>query len=179
MSRTGRIRRVVVTGSEASGKSTLARLLATHLQVPGSEEYARTYAEQARRPLTAADVEPIARGQIAVEDLAEQRARAEHAGLVVLDTDLVSTVVYATHYYGACPGWIVNTARQRCGDLYLLLAPDLPWTPDGIRDRPEHRAELHDAFRTWLHRFDARIAEIAGPGDRRLSQALQAIAAAA
>src|SRR5690348_11436432 len=43
-------------------------------------------------PLDAGDVEPIARGQIAAQD----RALADaHGGLLVLDTDLVSTTVYA------------------------------------------------------------------------------------
>lgn len=175
MSQADRILRLVLTGSEASGKSTLARRLAAHLDVPTSDEFARTYAERARRPLTAADVEPIARGQITAEAAAEQHARDTSAGIIVLDTDLVSTVVYATHYYGACPGWIVDAARARLGDLYLLLAPDLPWTPDGIRDRPDQRAELHDAFRTWLRRFDAHVAEIQGTGEERVSKSLHAI----
>lgn len=175
MSGERRIPRVIVTGPEATGKSTLALRLAAHLGAPTSEEYARTYAERAKRLLTAADVEPIARGQIEGEAAAERSALASGARLIVLDTDLVSTVVYAMHYYGECPDWIVSSARERRGDLYLLLAPDLLWTPDGIRDRPHRRAEMYDAFRHWLERFDARFTEIGGTRAERLTHALHAI----
>lgn len=175
MSEAGRIRRVVVAGPEAVGKSTLAQQLAARLGVPMSEEYARSYAERVQRPLTAADVEPIARGQLEGETGTEQHALATRAPLIVLDTDLVSTVVYATHYYGACPDWILRAARERRADLYLLLAPDLPWIPDGIRDQPENREGMHQSFRQWLQRLHAHVVEIEGTGAERLEQALRAV----
>ena len=92
-----------------------------------------------RRP--ADDVAPIAIGQRAGEDrgVAEWGLRwGPNADWppVVLDTDLLSTTVYAEHYYGACPEWIKRAARARMGSLYLLCEPDLPWSPDGVRDRP-------------------------------------------
>ena len=76
-------------------------------------------------------------------------AAARQARLVVRDTDLVSTTVYARHYYGSCPAWIEAAARRRAGDLYLLLCPDVPWVPDGLqRDRPgdAERAAMHAAL---------------------------------
>mgnify|MGYP000592549471 CR=1 FL=1 len=39
--------------------------------------------------------------------------------LLVLDTDLVSTVVYARHYYGHCPAWIEEAVG---GKPYLVMA---------------------------------------------------------
>jgi NadR type nicotinamide-nucleotide adenylyltransferase len=165
----------VITGPEAVGKTTLVQAVAAHFGVPWSAEYARRYAEAIARPLVAADVEPIARGQADLETTAQQAAMTSGARLVVLDTDLVSTVVYAHHYYGMCPEWIVRGARERRGDLYLLLEPDLPWVPDGIRDRPAHRQALHGEFRTWLQRFEASMVEIRGPSPERLEQALAAI----
>ena len=77
--------------------------------------------------------------------------------VVVKDTDLVSTVVYASHYYGSCPAWIERAARERLGDLYLLLHPDVPWVADGLqRDRPADRARLHQLFRERLRPRRAR-----------------------
>jgi NadR type nicotinamide-nucleotide adenylyltransferase len=166
---------VVITGPEAAGKSTLVQAVAAHFGVPWGAEYARIYAEAIARPLAATDVEPIARGQTDLEATAEQAALARGARLVVLDTDLVSTVVYSHHYYGMCPEWIVQAARERRGDLYLLLEPDLPWVPDGIRDRPRRRQAMRDEFRAWLERFDARVAEIRGFGPERFEKAVAAI----
>lgn len=166
--------RVVVSGSECTGKTTLASELAARLGAPWSPESARAYAERIGRELTADDVEPIARQQIAAEDAAEARAAA---GLLVCDTDLVSTVVYARHYYGACPAWVEAAARARRGDLYLLLRPDVPWVADGVRDRPRDREELHALFEAALHACGARVATIRGAWDERRVAAEAAVAA--
>ncbi len=56
--------RVVVTGSESTGKTTLAAELAAALGTRWVPEFAREYARQAQRVLTADDVSPIARGQL-------------------------------------------------------------------------------------------------------------------
>jgi len=164
-------RRVVLTGSESTGKTTLAVRLARHYGTSWVPEFARAYAELKGGPLTVADVERIARGQLA----AEERALARGPGLVVLDTDIVSTVVYAEHYYGACPAWVREAALERQGDLYLLLAPDLPWTADPVRDRPRQREEMHALFRRALENVGARFVEIAGAGDARFRAAVEAV----
>ncbi len=176
-----RVPRIVVTGGESTGKTTLAAALAKALGSLWVPEYSRTYAELVGRALTSADVEPIARGQVAVEDAAIERWRVQFgprrdAPPLVLDTDLVSTTVYAEHYYGACPEWIMAAARERLGDLYLLCEPDLPWTADGVRDQPEKRLELHSAFGTRLREVGARVESVTGVGDERLRGALAVVA---
>lgn len=166
---------VVVTGSECTGKTTLAREIAEAFQAPCSEEFARAYLDRKGVDLAASDVEPIARGQVQGEDAAATAA----AGLVVKDTDLVSTMIYARHYYGACPAWVAAAARERRGDLYLLLHPDVPWVGDGLqRDRPAARALLHALFRKALSRIGARVEDIEGGWDQRRAQAFAAILAA-
>lgn len=169
-----RPRRVVVTGSECTGKSTLARALAACFGAACAPEAARDYAARAGRALTAADVEPIARAQIAGEDAAAARAAD---GLLVLDTDLVSTFVYALHYYGACPPWIVAAMLQRRADLYLLLHPDVPWIADGVRDRASRRDELHALFARALASIGARVVDIRGDWDARRAAARRAVRA--
>jgi len=163
---------VVVSGSECTGKTTLARDLAARFGAPCSSEFSREYLEQKGRPLDASDVEAIARGQRAAEDA----ARAAAAGVLIKDTDLVSTVVYARHYYGACPAWIERAARERRGGLYLLLHPDVPWVADGPqRDRPASRAELHGLFARTLAEFGARVIDIAGGWEARRASAFAAV----
>lgn len=165
--------RIVVTGSESTGKTTLARELAGALHAPWVPEYSRDYAEGQARQLTAHDVDPIARGQVAREDAVIAHGDAD--GLVILDTDLVSTTVYAEYYYGSCPPWIMEEARRRLGQLYLLCAPDIPWYADGIRDQPEARAELHARFEARLGALGALVLAVSGLGDRRLQHALAAV----
>lgn len=153
--------RVCLTGPECTGKTTLAARLARELGVAWVPEFARAYAEACGNQLCADDVEPIARGQMANED-------AEHGELAIHDTDLISTVVYARHYYGACPPWIEDEARKRRADLYLLLDTDVAWQPDAARDTSgDAREDLFDAFRAALDEFETRWEIVSGDWDER------------
>lgn len=155
------MRRICLTGPESTGKTDTAQRAARELGVQVIDEYAREYAESRRGALTAADVEPIARGEIANLD----RASGDP---VLLDTDLLSTVVYARHYYGACPVWIEEEARRRRADLYLLFDTDVPWMADVARDTDgDAREDLFDAFRAALDEFDTRWQIVSGDWDSR------------
>ena len=161
--------RVCVIGPECTGKTMLAEALARELRLPWVPEYAREYAARGR-PLTAEDVEPIARGQIVGEDSV--------TGPAILDTDLISTVVYARFYYGGCPEWIEMEARRRRAPLYLLCDTDIAWLPDDVRAATgDDREEQFKAFRASMHEFDTRWLIVSGSGKDRLAAALKAIRA--
>jgi NadR type nicotinamide-nucleotide adenylyltransferase len=167
---------VVVTGSESTGKTTLAADLARHFGGVFVPEFVRGYADEkiaaTGLPLDASDVEPIARGQIAMHDGVIAQAR----GLVVFDTDLVSTAVYARHYYGDCPPWIEQAARERCGDLYLLCDIDVPWVAGLHRDRPHAREEIHALFAAAVGALGVPVVPIRGSWEERFATAAGAVA---
>ena len=163
--------RVVLTGSESTGKTTLARRLAEHYRTAVSREFVREYAIERNNQLGFEDHGPIARGQMAAEDEAVAAARR----VAFLDTDLVSTVVYCEHYYGRCPLWILETAAERAGDLYLLMNVDVPWVPDPARDRGDRREEMHALFRNRLEAMHLPYVEIGGDWDQRLAAAVKAV----
>jgi len=167
-----KIARIVLTGSESTGKTELARALAAHYRTAWAGEYVRDYLDAKGSALDAGDVEPIARGQMAREDSALSASPRE---FVILDTDLFSTVIYACHYYGSCPEWIERAARERRADLYLLLDVDAPWTPDPQRDRGERREEMHALFRDALEAAGARVVVIRGGWEERRARAIEAI----
>jgi NadR type nicotinamide-nucleotide adenylyltransferase len=164
-----KISRVCLIGPHSTGKSTLARELAAHYRTEWVAEYARGYALCVRRELTADDVPRIAEGQIANEE------SLGGARMLILDTDLLSTVIYARHYYGACPDWIECKARERRAGLYLLMDIDTPFVADAARDSEDARGELLARFRCALGEFAAQFVEISGSWKERRRKAIAAI----
>lgn len=155
--------RICLTGPESTGKSELARRVAGELGAAYVPEFARDYVLHLDRGLTVEDVEPIAAGCIAYEE-----RHAGDATLILLDTDLISTVVYARHYYGGCPQWIERAAAVRRADLYLLLATDVDWQPDPARDAdPSQREVLFGKFAAALEEFRAPYRIVGGSWDER------------
>jgi NadR type nicotinamide-nucleotide adenylyltransferase len=165
------VTRVVLTGSESTGKTTLAERLAAYYDAELVPEFVRKYLKEKGAPLGFGDHGPIARGQMALEDEAIARATR----LIVQDTDLLSTVVYCNHYFGRCPEWIVETAAGRRPDLYLLCDIDIPWIADGVRDRGEQREEMQRLFRETVIATGVPVVTIDGDGDERFQRAIDSI----
>jgi NadR type nicotinamide-nucleotide adenylyltransferase len=155
--------RVCVTGPESTGKTTLAARLADHSHTVWVPEASRAYAERKQSPLLLDDVVPIAREHVAMADDAARLA----SGMLVLDTDLLSTVIYSRHYYGVVPPEVDTLERARRADLYLLCDVDVPWVPDGVRDRPADRERMLALFRDALDARELRWTMIRGDWDER------------
>lgn len=166
--------RVCLTGAESTGKTELAKRLARHFSAHLVPEYSREYALERPVALAYSDVVAIARGQIDLED----RFLSHGGNLVIFDTDLLSTVVYSRHHFGACPDWVEGAAHNRLADLYLLLDVDVPWVWDPVRDSGQTRDTLHEEFRRTLNEFGATYILVSGGWEERWGQAIAAIEAA-
>jgi NadR type nicotinamide-nucleotide adenylyltransferase len=163
--------RVVLTGSESTGKTTLAESVARHYDAALVPEFVRGFAESRGGVIEFTDHGPIARGQMALEN-----DFIAHGGdVLVQDTDLLSTVVYCRHYFGRCPEWIESAAAARRPDLYLLCEIDVPWVADGVRDRGDRRDEMQSLFRDAVHASGARTVVLQGEAASRLAAAISAI----
>lgn len=161
--------RIVLTGSESTGKTTLAAQLAAHYHVEFVPEFVREFAERTGQPVVLSDHDAIARGQMALEN--QYAARADT--LLFKDADLLSTVAYCRHYTGSCPRWIEDEARKRQPNLYMLAYIDTPWVADGIRDRGDRREEMHQVFIDTLTEFNARYVALRGLGAERKQNAIR------
>jgi NadR type nicotinamide-nucleotide adenylyltransferase len=164
--------RISLTGPESAGKSTLAAQLAAHYGTTFVPEYARAYLEANGSTYTLPDLEAIARGQLAAEDMAADQA----TGVLFCDTDLLVLKIWAENAFGTCPAWVLaELARPRYA-LTLLLAPDLPWTPDPLREHPDpaQRWHFYDLYRAELVSQEWPFVEISGPPAQRLALALAA-----
>ncbi len=176
---------VVLVGPESSGKTTLARMLAAHYSAPWVAEVARDYLQapaaglargrtEGRPGYDAVDLEQIARAQLD----AEQRLRATHENLVILDTDLLVIDIWWRERFGPPPDWLVESLENTAPEprrRYLLCPPDLPWEPDPLRENPQDRQRLYERYQRRLNDLGAIYLVIAGVGAGRSVAAVSAI----
>jgi NadR type nicotinamide-nucleotide adenylyltransferase len=166
------MRRIVITGAESTGKTTLARALAEDYGAVWTPEYVRRFVDETRRGIRAGDLEAIARGQLQAED----RPLADRPSILFHDTNLLSTLVYMRHYFGREPDWLEPEFLRREYALYLLCLPDIPWEPEpGQRESPQVRKKLHGIFRQALEERALPFTEIGGNRQVRLATAQEAV----
>ena len=166
--------RIVVSGSECTGKTVLTRALAENFDAPFSTESARDYVSELGRAVQFPDVEPIARRQIEIEDA----LLGDGSPMYIFDTDLFSTLIYSRLYFGRCPGWIEPLCRARRADLYLLCGIDLPWVKDDFqrgRSTPRERQHAHNLFASVLDENSCSVTAVSGLNDSRLECAIFSI----
>lgn len=166
------IKKVVLLGPESCGKSYLAEYLAGYFQTAFVEEYGRTYCERFGMELTELDFAHIAGGQLYRED--EMALKAKR--ILFCDTDLIVTQVWSEIYFnGACQPWILWANQQRHYDHFLLLAPDIPWVNDGLREYEKKREWMFDRLHTILEDRNLPFTVIRGDFDTRDRTAVEVV----
>ena len=167
------VRRVALVGPESCGKSVLTEKLAAHFQTLFVEEYGRTYCEKFGMNLSPLDFAHIAGGQLYRED-----EMARQAGPVLFcDTELLVTQVWSEIFFkGECQPWILWANHLRRYDLFLLLAPDIPWVNDGLREFEQQRWHMFERLQTELSDRGLRYTVIRGADfEQRTTAAIDAV----
>ena len=166
---------VCLTGPESTGKSTLAADISQALAVPLVAEVAREHIrglqDGGRASYRAQDLLDIAKAQL----LAEQNALAEGTGLVVCDTDLQVIQIWWQEKFGELDPWLCDALSRRTPRRYLLMAPDLPWEPDPLRESPDDRHRLFNRYLQALRAEDHPFAEVFGTGSARFECAMACV----
>ncbi|MEH6388309.1 MULTISPECIES: AAA family ATPase [Pseudomonas] len=155
------MRVVVLAGPESTGKSWLANDL--HRRFGGLliGEYVREFIDTEKRDTCYADVPVIACRQLVQEDAARQR----QPELLILDTNLLSNLLWSKTLFNECPEWLEARLLERRYDQYLLLSPEgVPWTADGQRCQPElaQRHAFYRDCRDWLRHHQQPLVEVSG-----------------
>lgn len=159
-----------LTGSESTGKTTLARALAEQYGAPLVDEAARTCLA-GKTGYGRDDVLAIAREQLRLE----QAALAQNPPLLICDTDLLVIRIWWEVKFGPLPGWLDAQVARLAPRFYLLTAPDFPWQPDPLRESGGDRTDLHRRYRQELEAGRHPFIELGGETDRRLAEARRRI----
>ncbi len=168
--------KVVIFGPESTGKTTISQQLARHYNTVWVAEYAREYLQDkwnnTRKTCENDDLIPIAEGQIRLENELAKKADK----VLICDTDLLETKVYSQEYYGGfVDPKLDEAAKVNQYNLYLLTYIDTPWEADDLRDRPELRQEMFDAFEKALKDHNKKYILLKGDKQTRLDAAIKAI----
>ena len=174
------VRRVVVTGAESTGTTTLAQDLTARYGLPTVAEFGREWTTVRPGGLDApwhtAEFDLVAREQARREDDA---ARRTPRPLLVCDTDVTATAIWHERYVGHASPSVVALAEDRVPDLYLLTGDEIPFVQDGWRDGEHVRHAMQERFRQELARREAAHGvpwvELRGSRDDRLAAAVELV----
>ncbi len=196
--------KIVVTGPESSGKTTLSAALATALTTVWVPEFARTYLTHLGRPYERNDLKTIRLGQFAWEAWYAQQLTPSTSQLLVCDTDWTVLHVWEEYKFER-KEFEVRSLKFEVGEpssaesqtsnfelrtsnfelqtsnspelqtLYFLCSPDIPWQPDPLREHPAEREILFKMYENLLRDIQARYVIVRGTPAQRLEIALAAI----
>ena len=162
--------KIIVTGPESSGKTTLCKALAKHFKFNFSKEFAREFLTNLKRDYKQSDLLDIAKGQLESEQQATNNKQ-----LSLHDTDLITIKIWSEYKYGTCNNWIIEQIEKQKNEdrFYLLCKPDIKWEPDPLRENPNNRDELFEIYKNELEQLGHNYSII--KGENRLKDAIQNI----
>jgi len=168
------MKRIVITGPESTGKSTLCEQLARHYNTVWCPEFARHYLTENGTTYSYDDLTVIAKGQLKTQE--EKEAEAKNS-FYFIDTDMYVMKVWHEVVFDACPTWILKTIAKTRYDLYLLCATDLPWAKDELREYPDiaTRQKLFRVYKDIVINSGIPWAIVSGSNEHRLQTAINAI----
>lgn len=169
-----RMKVLVLAGPESSGKSWLSGEIHANFGGILVNEYVRHFIDSEARETRYDDITSIAHGQLSWED----EARARQPSLLILDTHLLSNILWSRTLFSDCPAWIEQALLARHYDLHLLLSPEtVAWHDDGQRCQPQlaERQAFFQASRAWLdlHRQPCQVLQ--GDWQQRKDAAFEAV----
>ena len=145
--------KLVITGPESCGKTTLCKALSKHFKIPFLKEYAREYLNTLNTNYTQKDLLQIAKKQLKLEK-----------NYSLLDTDLITIKIWSKYKYGNCDKWILEQIqKQKCENrFYLLCKPDIKWEKDPLREHPKNRMTLFKMYKQELENLNHNYHVILG-----------------
>ncbi|MDR2846452.1 MAG: AAA family ATPase [Candidatus Methanoplasma sp.] len=135
--------KVVFLGAMSTGKTTIAKALAEKFDTTYSEEYGRYYwnDHHVDRRIGFEDFDIIAKRHIEWEDAAILDANR----YLFVDTNAITTYMYALDYHGRAPPLLTQIALENASryDLFFLCEDDIPYDDTWDRSGDGKRHVFH------------------------------------
>ena len=165
------MKKICIFGPESTGKTTLAKNLASRFDTSYVPEYAEEYIKEHGKDLNLEDMLKIAEGQIRNE---RKLLDSEKPKTVIFcDTDPLTTTIWSKWFFNEAETDLQELAQNNNYDLYLLLDTDVPWVDDHHRYFSEERNKFFQDCITALDKHGRNYVKIDGDWDNRFSQAVE------
>ena len=160
--------KIIVTGPESSGKTSLCKTLSEYYNLHFTKEFAREYLTDLGKNYLQEDLLEIAKGQLRNEQLITNNQQ-----ISLHDTDLITLKIWSDYKYGNCNNWILEQIEKQKVEnrFYLLCKPDLKWNYDPLRENPTDRNELLEIYKQELENLGHKFLII--KGEDRNEQAIE------
>ncbi len=167
------IKKIVFTGPESSGKTTLSKWAAEQFSDVWVAEFSREFLEKRDGKYEEIDLEKIAAGQLYLEKTGRRNAKK----FLFCDTDLTVIHIWQMHKFGRPNPKVFNLLTQNLGDFYFLMTPDLDWEFDSLREAFDQaeRDVLFQKYLKLLGELGVPFAVVSGEKEARERAVLQPI----
>jgi L-2,4-diaminobutyrate decarboxylase len=170
------LRKIILTGPESTGKSTLAKMLSKALNAPLVKEYAREYLEQRGGSYKEKDLLKIAIGQAAKESSMDvQCGVSDEQQYLICDTSFLVLKIWSEYRYSRCNGLIIKELKKNRNAIYFLCGTDIPWEYDQLRENPDDRQELYNIYKEELTSAGVEFYELKGTPNKRLKRVIKIV----
>lgn len=141
--------KIVFTGPECTGKTTLSQLVALQYDFGWVKEMARAYIESKDNHYSFDDLDVMARMQVQEElDISKKHKS------VVCDTDLMTFLIWYEEKYSLIPEDFYKLFLKQDYRFYFLMSPDkITWHQDGLRENPFDRDRLYELYLKKLEEY--------------------------
>ncbi|WP_159038536.1 AAA family ATPase [Brumimicrobium mesophilum] len=162
--------KITFTGPESSGKSTISKAVAEHLDAQWFPEHAREYLLKKNGKYEFGHIE-----QIAINQEIIRNANAE-SGLKIYDTENIVLYIWSTFKYNKCDESVQKLMENQRFSHYFLCSPeDIPWEDDPLRENPNQREELFELYLAELKKLNADFTILKGNFEERKEKAISII----
>ncbi|WP_343675258.1 AAA family ATPase [Chitinophaga sp.] len=158
------VKKVVILGTESTGKTTLTGRLAAHFNAAAVMEAGRDIVADSN-DFSIDDLYAIATAHA-------NNILAANAPLLIIDTDIHITISYGEYVFGQTIQIDDNIFAINKADLYLYLNNDVPFVQDGTRLDEAARNELDVSHRQVLEKHNIQCEVISGDWEERFEQAV-------
>jgi nicotinamide riboside kinase len=156
--------KILVTGPECSGKTTLAQYISQSHGYALVTEMARPYLE-----LRPSDYDYQSLHEIALCQYFEQMYICNNNENVVCDTDLLTIIIWGKEVFGKYEQqWLELWQSSYDYDYIFLCRPDMTWEADKLRENEHDRDRLFDIYANHLVKYGKSFVVLEGDHQHRV-----------